>query len=563
MRKLNNNKAHPTLAGAAGMAIVSLAMLPTPLAKATTYTWNGTGTSWNSSSSWTPNGTPGSGDYATFNAGGVSSAQTVDLNGNQSITGLTANSSGSVDLVGGTGDQTLTFTNPTGENMQLSNSGPFTVGSNTAGQAVNILLDNSGSFTFVMDAQGPVSILNNISGAAATNNTTTLNLPSHGGNTNSLTMSGVLSDGSNGGSLALAVGFGGTLYLTGSNTFTGGMTISSLVNVASLSNYGVASAIGARTSAQDANQDGPGAIGLYFSGGTLQYTGSTAQSTNRQIRLTNSTTNTIDASGSSPGATVSFTYDGSNTNLYNAPGTRTLNLVGSNTGRNIFSIGLTDQASSGGQTSVVKAGTGTWVLNNPSNGNSYSGTTSVNAGTLLVDSAIINSPFTVSSAATLAGDGSTGSLTVNTGGILAPGDNAIGGTTLTATGGTTLGNNSILNFTLGTPDVAGGTLGSDLLKTTTLALGTGISVNVTPGAGFGQGTYSLIDYSGALTGNFTGWTVTGLPGGQTGVFSIGTDNGGSAVQLTIASVPEPVPLALLVAAGGGLLLLGRQRRGQS
>jgi fibronectin-binding autotransporter adhesin len=392
---------------------------------------------------------------------------------------------------------------------------------------------------------------------AATGDTTTLNLQNNNNsNGGSLIISGLVSDGANGGQLGISAGFPGTVFLANNNnTFTGRLNIGqgSTVNVSSLSNYGVASAIGASTG------DTANTVGLVI-GGTLQYTGSTAQSTNRNIQIA-APVATIDASGGNPSATLNFTHNSANINLFPNFNARTLDLTGSNTGRNTFSIWLTDFND---PTSLTKSGTGTWVLNATGNGtstgDSYSGATTVTAGTLLVDSAIVSSPFTVNSAATLAGDGSTGTLTVNTGGILAPGDNAISGTTLSATGGATLANSSVLDFTLGTPNVAGGTAGSDLLKTTTLSLGAGITVNVTQGAGFGLGTYSLIAYSGTLTGNFTGWTVAGLPGGETGAFSIGTDNGASAVQLTISRVPEPASLALMAAAGAGILLLVRRRR---
>ena len=64
----------------------------------------------------------------------------------------------------------------------------------------------------------------------------------------------------------------GTLTLSGANTFTEELaTNGGILNVASLSNYGVASAIGARTAAAETNV-GNG-IGLHFANGTLQTSG--------------------------------------------------------------------------------------------------------------------------------------------------------------------------------------------------------------------------------------------------------------------------------------------------
>ena len=81
-----------------------------------------------------------------------------------------------------------------------------------------------------------------------------------------------------------------------------------------------------------------------------------------------------------PAATLSFTYSGANTNLFDTVGVRTLNLTGTNTGANTFAIQLTDQTANA--TNLTKAGTGTWVVTN--NANSFSGVTSVNGGILRV-----------------------------------------------------------------------------------------------------------------------------------------------------------------------------------
>ncbi len=216
----------------------------------------------------------------------------------------------------------------------------------------------------------------------------------------------------------------GTLVLSGTNTYTGETVIGGgVLNVASLSDYGVASAIGARTAAQE--NTGDDGIGLHFKGGTLQYTGSTAQSTNRQIRILNGSTGaTIDASGTNPNATLSFTYSGANTNLFDSPGTRTLTLTGSNTGTNVFALQLTDQ--SGNATSLAKTGGGTWVLSGAS---TYTGATTVSAGRLVMGDAstdaFATSGVTVASGATMGGSGTISGGTLDVSGMHAPG-NSIG-----------------------------------------------------------------------------------------------------------------------------------------
>ncbi len=232
------------------------------------------------------------------------------------------------------------------------------------------------TLTLLADAGG-VSTLSALAGAHTISTPVNLanDLMKVGGGT--LTLSGQVSGAgrsirASGGILALA---------NNANTFTGETVISGTLNVSSLSDYGVPSAIGARTLAQeDTTVTG---VGLHFQGGTLQYTGSTPQSTNRHIRILNGVNGaTIDASGSNPVATLSFTQSGTNINLFDSAGTRTVNLTGSNTGANTFAINLVNQGASA--TSVRKAGTGTWYLTN--NASSNTGTTQITGGILNVSS---------------------------------------------------------------------------------------------------------------------------------------------------------------------------------
>ena len=90
---------------------------------------------------------------------------------------------------------------------------------------------------------------------------------------------------------------------------------------------------------------------------------------------------TIDASGSTPEATLSFTKTGANINLFDTAGTRTLTLTGTNTGNNTFSIQLSNQSTSG--TGVTKSGPGRWILNGPDT-NTGTGATAVTGGTLVL-----------------------------------------------------------------------------------------------------------------------------------------------------------------------------------
>ncbi|MDU0342401.1 autotransporter-associated beta strand repeat-containing protein [Bosea rubneri] len=141
---------------------------------------------------------------------------------------------------------------------------------------------------------------------------------------------------------------------------------------------------------------------------------------------------------------------------------------------------------------LVKQGSGTQTLAGASY--SYTGPTSVAGGTLRVESALSNSAVTVASGATLAGSGSiAGAVTVSGGGIVATGSSP---GTLTV-GSLVLNDTSRLSYELGTP----GTVGSgvnDLIEVTGNLKLDGV-LDLAPQSGFGNGTYRLFNYGGALT----------------------------------------------------------------
>jgi len=166
----------------------------------------------------------------------------------------------------------------------------------------------------------------------------------------------------------------GTLTLTNTaNQYTGVTTFQTgIVNASVLSDYGVDGSLGNRASDSATN------VGLHFTGGTLQYTGSTAQSTDRAIRI-GLAGGTIDASGSIPEATMNFTKSSANVDFFNNPGARTLTLTGSNTGDNRFALNIQDQATTA-RTSLNKSGSGTWLLTNANNSADFNSTTNTFGG---------------------------------------------------------------------------------------------------------------------------------------------------------------------------------------
>ena len=292
-----------------------------------------------------------------------------------------------------------------------------------------------------------------------------------------------------------------TLSLTGSNSYSGVTTLAAgVLNAASFSDFGIDSSLGNR-----AADSGPGNVGLLFRGGTLQYTGATAQSTNRGIRL--STTGgggTIDASGSDPAATLSFTATTS-PDFFENPGSRTLTLTGSNPGDNTFAIAIGD---AGGSTSLVKDGPGKWIL---TGANTYTGSTTVNAGTLALGSPFLEnlSSVTLGSGAVLdlafTGNDIIGSLDINGSGPLPGGlynsSHPTYGSFFTGSGSLLVlnGANGIWTSTLNgvwddTANWQSGTIASGFDQSATFNAATGVTVSLTGSQTIGSLVFDVSDY---------------------------------------------------------------------
>jgi fibronectin-binding autotransporter adhesin len=165
-----------------------------------------------------------------------------------------------------------------------------------------------------------------------------------------------------------------------------------------------------------------------------------------------------------------------------------------------------------GTGTVTKSGAGTVTF---TQANSYSGGTTITAGTLLVNNGAGSGTglgaVAVNAGGTLGGTGAiSGAVTVNSGGHLAPGASIesldVGSLTLAA--------GSILDFEL---DTLLGVDMSDLINVTTaggLAINGG-TLNLTSGGTMTAGTYMLIDYSNALVGSLGDMALGSTPSGFT------------------------------------------------
>ncbi len=201
-----------------------------------------------------------------------------------------------------------------------------------------------------------------------------------------------------------------------------------------------------------------------------------------------------------------------------------------------------------GSGNVVKTGSGVWKV---SGNNTYTGSTTVNAGTMVVNGASASSSVTIGENGMLKGSGNFAG-NVSVAGILSPGD-TVG--TMTLTGDLSFANGSAINFELGTlKDLIVFTgIGQDLISAGPIAL------NYILGAGFVAGqSYTLFDWSGSTGFNASGFDVndlSGTAGGYTAEYSVI----GSTVAVTFTAVPEP-SVTILMGLGVAMVAVVTRRR---
>ncbi|MEZ0258036.1 MAG: autotransporter-associated beta strand repeat-containing protein [Chthoniobacter sp.] len=322
-----------------------------------------------------------------------------------------------------------------------------------------------------------------------------------------------------------------TQILTGTNTYTGNTLVSNgtlqLAKQVSLYNSGAAAAW-SKTNINVAS----GATMAFNIGGSGEFT---EANVNAILALSDATNN-----GFNDGAKVGLDTTSGNVTYASA-------ITNPNSGNN--SLGLT------------KLGTNSLTL---SNANTYTGTTTVNAGELIVSGSLNGTTnVTVASGATLA-SGVTGSITTATGGnlavsgTLAPGDfSSVGTLTLAPGTGGQLSflSGSTIDFTISgaTSDEVSFSSAGDWLSgsgNVTLSL-TGIT-----GSDYGN-TYTV--FHNVST---TGFALAGITGYDSVNYAASFTQVGSDYQLSFTAIPEPNMVTSLL-GGVGVLALFRRRGGKS
>ena len=345
----------------------------------------------------------------------------------------------------------------------------------------------------------------------------------------------------------------GRLQLTGANTYDGGTVLNGGVIFAGSSGalgtgpvtinnvIGATSTLGVNTGA-----GGNTTIGALTFGGAGASTTSQNDVQINTSTLTLGGTVTYDATNNPKGSTISPLGTGA----LDLGANRTFNIGNSSTTTTELTI---TAPVTGSGLSLLKIGAGALRL---MGANTYSGGTTVSAGGLVVanstGSGVGSGAVTIQNGAYLRGSGFiSGATTIEAGGILGTGTTS--GTTgnLTFTNGLTLNDGAVFNFQLGTASDKFTLTGGTLTGASTLG---SLTINLTAGAGFGAGVYTLFDFStgGVTTSSFD---VADFALGTTvGGYTYSLASAGSLLQLTaVSAIPEPSTYAAIF---GAVSLLG-------
>jgi autotransporter-associated beta strand protein len=344
----------------------------------------------------------------------------------------------------------------------------------------------------------------------------------------STVFSGVIS-----GSGAVIQGGIGTTILTADNTYTGGTTITAGTLQIGDGTHASGSITGditdngtlafARTGSTTINAVVSGYGSLAINAGTIAltgvstYTGNTTIASGAELDLVGSA-----AIASSNRVIANGTFDISGT-----PGASIISLSG-NGAVNLGAQALTITAGNDSFDGTL-SGTGGLIINSGSetlsgNSSAFTGTTTVNGGALTVTGSIANSAMTVKSGGLVAGTGTVGALTVESGGTVKAGVNGAG--TLTVNGAMTL--------------ASGGTYAVDVTSagSAKLAVNGTAGLHGTLAITSSDGTYDLGHKVTVLTAtggiDYTGLTAaTTFSGANKAVFKETLDEQANALAVTV------------------------------
>lgn len=332
----------------------------------------------------------------------------------------------------------------------------------------------------------------------------------------------------------------GKVVISGNNTYTGATSVyEGILNIRG------GSALGAGTAAVTISADGAtnryGALELEGPDFTIDKplfttgNGFGGVSTNGTPFSGNGCVRNISGNHTFTGA-VTMTGGGGASNYQSDAGTLTFTgTITPNTTGRVLNLqgagnGVISGAIANGSTvalPVNKSGTGTWTL---SGANSYTGSTTVSAGTLQVDGSIATGATTVSSSATLRGAGTFTGAATNSG-TLSPGTPGTVGT-LTFND-LSLSSSAVLNFDLGA------IASSDQVRVNQKLSVAALKLNAANLGGLTQGTYTLIDY--ATAGSIGTLTLGAMPAGFT--YQLVNNTVNTSIDLVVTNIQTIVVTA--------------------
>jgi len=484
----------------ATIALLLAFLAPGPV-RAASNSWNvNAAGNWATAGSWLGGvNIPGSttadnSDIATFSFT-LTAARAVTVDANRYIGEIDFGNTSNFGYTLGTG---ILHLNNGGLIQTVAGNGNHT---DTISSAIVISGTSATAATFTANATSATSLLSigAVTGSATSGNTTTLTL--NGTNAGSNAVTGIIGDGAGTGKLAVTKSGTGLWTLSGTNTFTGALTVEEgTLSVASLStNVGAASSV---------------ILGKSGTTGTLQYTGSTSGSSVKAFSLATGGTGEFLVSNAAMVLTLTTAITGNGSLTKTGSGTLALN------GVNTYS-GLT----------TVTAGT--LSLGNTTNTLPNSAVILVNGGTLDVANNDTVGVVTISSG-TISGTGtlSGSSYALTDSGTISA---ALAGTgsTLTKTGAGTVALNATNTFT-GAVTVEEGTLNIAGTLTNTL----GSASTVTLGKSGGTGT---LEYTN--TGGTAAARTFVMAAGGTGAFQVDV-------------VTTTLPISGVISGSGGLTKTG-------
>lgn len=452
-------------------------------------------------------------------SGGTTGTTTLTLGGANTganaINGVISNGAGTLALAESTGNWTLGNANTYTGGTTISGGGTLSIsadnnlgaapGSATAG---NIVI-NGGTLattaTFTLNSNRGIAL-----GPTTLSGGGTISVAS--GTT--LTYNGTVANNNSAGNDTLTVTGGGTLVLSGVNTYNGLTTI----NGGSTLSTGATGYIGLNQTAGMIGIVGYQPANLILNGGTFQDVNTNSQEMYTQHGFTITTAGgTVDASGAAP----IFFYSNPGFGV-SGSGTHALTLTGTNTSGNTLAAAIVDgTGANAGSTSLTKSGVGTWVLTGGST-STYTGGTTITGGTLIVEAgstATGNGSLGAGNVSVAAGTGLDYDLTSASNAAL-----IIGGT---------------LNIAGGTGTVLGGSIGTsatgDEINVIGAATGSGaLTVNIygtSAAVASGTNTYTLLTGGAGTSFSFT--PTLGIVYNNTNFTVGGVSSTSTAVQASI------------------------------